>query len=59
MGVCTITYLTTIYSASRAHHQGESRLAFAGLAFLGGEGGERYLTCTNRPASLATPHTAR
>lgn len=43
MGVCTITYLTTIYSASRAHHRGESRLAFAGLAFLGGKGGERYL----------------
>lgn len=43
MGVCTITYLTTIYSASRAHHQEESGLASRAWLFWGGRGGERYL----------------
>lgn len=45
MGVCTITYLPYHYILSQqGTPPGREQACFAGLAFLGGKGGERYLS---------------
>lgn len=43
MGVCTITYLYHYILSQQGTPPGREQAYFAGLAFLGGKGGERYL----------------